>query len=178
MVERRKEISFQICNRPCLSLLLKSFRNSLQDRLPNFTGQRLGFRLRILASEFNLACARTRGHTARAAATNFSLIVRAVASFGSVFWWSTRSRYGSSLSIRSSSSRLRPVGLGIRSVTRCLFGCQWNRECNPHWNAPLGVIRPTAANLTANHILTIKMRSVSFLLMTKRSSCAHDHNAE
>src|SRR5258707_12343912 len=32
--------------------------------------------------------------------------------------------------------------------------------------------------MTANHILTIKMRSVSFLLMTKRSSCAHDHNAE
>ena len=34
------------------------------------------------------------------------------------------------------------------------------------------------ANLTANHILTIKMRSVSFLLMTKRSSCANDYNAE
>ena len=33
-------------------------------------------------------------------------------------------------------------------------------------------------DLTANHILTIKMRSVSFLLMTKRSSCAHDYNAE
>jgi hypothetical protein len=42
----------------------------------------------------------------------------------------------------------------------------------------LGAICPTAANLTPNHILTIRMRSVSFLLMTKRSSCAHDHNAE
>jgi hypothetical protein len=28
------------------------------------------------------------------------------------------------------------------------------------------------------HILTIKMRSVFFLLMTKRSSCAYDHNAK
>ena len=48
-----------------------------------------------------LACAKTRGHAARAAASNVSSTGARVPSLASVFWRSTHSPYGSGLSIGS-----------------------------------------------------------------------------
>src|ERR1700730_6593464 len=63
-------------------------------------------RASVSASEFllrssSLACAKTRGHAARAAANSVSSTARAVLSLASEFWWSTHSPYGSGLSIGS-----------------------------------------------------------------------------
>ena len=80
-------------------------------------------RASVSASEFllrssSLACAKTRGHAARAAASNVSSTARGYCPLPQCSG-GVPIRHTDLVSPSGPSSRLRPVGMGIKSVARC-----------------------------------------------------------